>query len=102
MVYGDRETSSIKLIDYSVHCGKPGFAQFEWSRGAWRHLANIQPDLKGGSRNLMEYSSTTGVIQKDLTLNAKRALNLDSPRKRQAVKVLSPEVVAKNCSEGVE
>lgn len=100
LIHGDGKTSLVTVVDYNTKCKKAGFAQYNLKNEKWAPQRNINSDLLGASRNLMEYYSTRGNIPKRLSLQAKEGLHLSSPRKRQSLNVLSSDSLAENCQIG--
>lgn len=92
------EYKTVAMID----SGRPycsGYAEFRWTNTEWSIQKNVNPEIIGSPRNLMDYySATQGKIPSRVTQEFIRNSGFDLPQRGGSFSHLDASETATNCS----
>jgi len=100
ILYVYPEKNTVSLID----SGWPicsGYAEWRWNAGKWEVQKNINPEIIGRPRNIMDFfSARDGDIPKMVTQEFIRNSRFDLPQNGSSLTHLTTDELATNCAGG--
>lgn len=92
--------STISIVAWSTDCKKRGYAEYQWTRDAWRLQPSVDQPLVGQPRNLIGYfSAAEGAIPARVSVSYKNAAGFDLPQRGGHEIKLSASRLATDCLE---
>lgn len=92
------EERTVAFIDSGwPHCS--GYAEYRWTKGSWKIQANINPEIIGRPRNIMDYySAVDGEIPPRVTQDFIEKSGFDAPQNGGSLTHLPASEIASNCT----